>query len=144
MNTLNTLSTLSPSVIVHLFAALAALVLGPFALWARLGARQRPRLHRAFGYAWVTLMLATALSALFIRDYLMPNLAGYTWIHLFVPATLLGLFSAFRYLAQGNFAAHRKAMVGTYVGACIIAGIFTLLPGRYLGNLFWSRWLGLI
>jgi uncharacterized membrane protein len=139
---MNTLHTLSPSVIVHLFAASAALALGPFALWARLGARQRPRLHRAFGYAWVTLMLATAVSALFIRDYLVPNLAGYTWIHLFVPATFFGLFGAFRCLAQGNVNAHRKAMIGVYFGACVVAGGFTLLPSRYLGNLLWSQWLG--
>ena len=45
-------------------APLVALVTGPVALWARRARTQRPRLHRAFGYAWVTLMLATAISAL--------------------------------------------------------------------------------
>jgi hypothetical protein len=29
-----------------------------------------------------------------------------------------------------------------YVGACLIAGGFTLLPSRYLGNLIWHEWLG--
>jgi uncharacterized membrane protein len=59
---------LTPIIAIHMSAALGALVLGPVALWARKGRTQRPRLHRAFGYAWVTLMLATALSAIFIRD----------------------------------------------------------------------------
>jgi uncharacterized membrane protein len=79
---------LTPLIAVHMTAALGALVTGPVALWARRGRLQRPRLHRAFGYAWVTLMLATALSAIFIRDRSLPNLAGYTPIHLLIPVTL--------------------------------------------------------
>jgi len=141
---------LTPVIAIHMTAALAALALGPVALWARRGHRagqtttQRPRLHRATGYAWVTLMLAAALSALFIRDFALPNIAGYTPIHLFVPYTLIGLFLAFRKLLQGNVAGHRKAMVSMYLGACVAAGAFTLLPGRYLGQLVWGQWLGLL
>ncbi|MEO8856790.1 MAG: hypothetical protein ABI343_07330 [Burkholderiaceae bacterium] len=44
--------TLTPLIAVHMSAAVGALVLGPIALWARKGARQRPRLHRAFGYGF--------------------------------------------------------------------------------------------
>ena len=40
-------------------------------------------------------MVCTALSALFIRDFKLPNLAGFTPIHLLIPLTLVGLFSAF-------------------------------------------------
>ncbi len=141
---------MSPVIAVHLTASLAALAIGPVALWARRGhaagtaATQRPRLHRAAGYAWVTLMLLSALSALFIRDFQLPNIAGYTPIHLFVPYTLGGLFLAFHRLFQGDLAGHRKNMLGLYLGACVGAGIFTLLPSRYLGQLVWGQWLGLI
>lgn len=141
---------MSPVIAVHMTAALAALVVGPVALWARRGhaarqsTTQRPRLHRAAGYAWVTLMLLTALSALFIRDFRLPNIAGYTPIHLFVPYTLGGLYLAFRRLFQGDVAGHRKNMLGLYLGACVGAGIFTLLPSRYLGQLVWGQWLGLL
>jgi uncharacterized membrane protein len=31
----------------------------------------------------------------------------------------------------------------TYIGACIVAGLFTLVPGRYLGDLLWHNFLGL-
>ncbi|MCZ4313015.1 DUF2306 domain-containing protein [Comamonadaceae bacterium G21597-S1] len=134
---------MSPLIAIHTAAALAAVVLGPLALWARRGRQQRPRLHRAFGYAWVTLMLAAAVSAIFIRDYSLPNIAGYTPIHLLVPITLLGLFGAFRHLAQGNIDGHRKTMQYLYLGACVVAGGFTLLPGRYLGNLVLGHWMGL-
>ncbi len=129
---------LSPLIAIHISAALAAVAIGPFALWARQGAVQRPRLHRAFGYAWVTLMLMTALSALFIRDFSLPNIAGYTPIHVFVPYVMFSLALAFRALAQGRVSAHKKIMTSTYVGACLMAGAFTLLPSRYLGRLLWS------
>ena len=135
---------LTPLIAVHMSAAISALVVGPVALWARKGATQRPRLHRAFGYAWVTLMLVTAVSALFIRDFAVPNLAGYTLIHLFVPVTFFMLFGAVYYVAKGNIRGHRKTMQGLYLGACVVAGAFTLLPGRYLGQLVWGEWLGLL
>jgi uncharacterized membrane protein len=135
---------LTPTIAIHLTAALGALVIGPVALWARKGAKQRPVLHRAFGYGWVTLMLVTALSALFIRDFGLPNLDGYTPIHLLVPYTLLGIFWAFWCLAKKDIPGHRKNMQRMYFGACVGAGLFTLLPNRYLGQLVWGQWLGLL
>jgi uncharacterized membrane protein len=141
---------LTPLIAVHMTAALAAIAIGPVALWARRGhahrqhRSQRPRLHRAAGYAWVTLMLITALSAIFIRDFNLPNIAGYTPIHLLVPVVLVSLFLAFLQLLRGNVGGHRKTMVTLYVSACLVAGAFTLAPGRYLGQLVWSQWLGLV
>ncbi len=134
---MQTLSSLSPQIIIHLAAALSAAALGPFALWARLSGKQRPKLHRAFGYAWVTMMLITAISALFIHSHF-PVWSRFSWIHLFIPATLIGLFGAFWHLAKGNIAGHRKNMLRLYFGACLGAGVFTLLPGRFLGQFIWS------
>lgn len=135
---------LTPVITLHLSAALGALLTGPVALWARRGGTQRPRLHRAFGYAWVTLMVITATSALFIRDFALPNLAGFTPIHLLVPYVFAHLFAGFWFLARKNIAAHRKTMQSTYIGACVVAGAFTLLPGRHLGQWVWGQWLGLL
>ncbi|GAB2589640.1 hypothetical protein GCM10027034_22640 [Ramlibacter solisilvae] len=129
---------LAPEIAIHLTAAIGALAIGPVALWARKGATQRPRLHRAFGYAWVTLMVITAVSALFIHVSGLPNIAGFSPIHLLVPATLLGLFASFRHLAQGNIAKHRQIMQRLYWGACVAAGAFTLLPNRTLGKFVWG------
>ena len=134
---------LTPLIAIHMSAAIGAVLIGPVALWARKGRAQRPRLHRAFGYAWVTLMIVTALSAIFIRDFALPNIAGYTPIHLLVPVTVLGLVGAFYALAKGNIVRHRQAMVSLYIGACVVAGVFTLLPGRLLGKLLWGQ-LGLL
>ena len=100
----------TPLIAVHMTAALGAVALGPVALWARKGAIQRPKLHRAFGYAWVTLMVLAAVSAIFIRDFGLPNLAGYTPIHLLIPYTLFSIVMAFVYLARCDIASHRKSM----------------------------------
>lgn len=135
---------LTPTIAVHLSLALTAVAIGPLVLWARLGSITRPQLHRALGYAWVTCMVAAALSAVLIRDFQLPNLSGYTPIHLLIPLTFFSLYRAFVYLLQGNFQGHRKSMQWLYFSACLVAGAFTLLPGRYLGHLIWSDWLGLI
>ena len=101
---------MSPIIAVHLTAAVSALVLGPVVLWARRGRTQRPRLHRALGYAWVTLMVMTAVSALFIRDFKLPNIGGYTPVHLLVPVVFFGLTRAFWKLAKGDIRSHRISM----------------------------------
>jgi len=132
----------TPTIAVHMSLALTAVAIGPVALWARMGVTKHPQLHRAFGYAWVTCMLGAAITGLFIRDFKLPNIGGYTPIHLLIPLTLFSLYRAFRYLAQGNITGHRKSMQWLYFNACIVAGAFTLLPERYLGNLLWSELLG--
>ncbi|MCY7306783.1 MAG: DUF2306 domain-containing protein [Rhodoferax sp.] len=135
---------LTHTIAIHMSAAILAVAIGPVALWARRGTTQRPRVHRAFGYAWVTLMLVAAVSAIFIRDYRLPNIEGFTPIHLLIPVTLGTLFTAFWFLLRGNINGHRKSMQRLYIGACLVAGAFTLLPGRYLGQLVWGQWLGLL
>lgn len=139
---------MTPLIAVHMTAAIGALLIGPVALWARRGHTRRrpgqhPRMHRAAGYAWVTLMLIAAISAIFIRDFTLPNIAGYTPVHALVPIVFGALFLAFRALRQGHVARHRRAMVLLYISACIVAGGFTLLPNRYLGDLLWHQWLAL-
>ena len=119
-------------------AAITATVIGPFAMWARLGMKTRPKLQRAFGYAWVTMMIVTAVSAIFVRSNTGFNLYGFSPIHLLIPLTFFSLFGAFRFLAQGNITGHRKSMISLYIGACLVASLFTLVPGRFLGDLLWK------
>lgn len=132
--------TLAPAVQVHLAAALAALLLGPLALSARKGSP----LHRGAGVAWIALMVIATLSSLFIRDFRLPNVGGYTPIHLLTLATAAGLGTGLWALARRRISAHRRAMWSTYVGGCVIAGAFTLLPNRLLGQWLWHHTLGWI
>ena len=88
-------------------------------------------------------MALAAFSALFIRATNLPNLLGFTPIHLLILTTAYGLGRGLYEVRRGNIAAHQRAMRITYVSACVIAGAFTLLPGRYLGDLLWHHLLGL-
>ena len=134
------LSSLSPAIVIHLFLALAALLLGPVALRARKGTR----VHRAAGYAWVTLMLGAALSSVFIRDFDLPNVWGYTPIHILTVVTFAGIAGGLYFIARRRIAEHRKVMWGTYLGGCVGAGLFALLPNRLLGEAVWHHWLALV
>jgi uncharacterized membrane protein len=129
-----------PLIALHLFAALLALAVGAIVLARRKGTPN----HKALGWFWVVLMGLTALTSVFIRDYGLPNIAGYTPIHLFTISTALSLPYGIMQIRRGEVHAHRKTMRGLFIGGCVIAGLFTLLPGRFLGNLLWKHGLGLI
>ena len=129
-----------PLIFFHLVTALLALLLGAVMLARRKGTRS----HKALGWAWVLLMGSTALASAFIRDYGMPNLAGITPIHAFTVITAVNLPRGIWAIRRGNVAAHRRSMTNLYVGACLLAGVFTLLPGRFLGHLLWHHAVGVV
>lgn len=133
------LSALPPMVIFHLIAAGMAVAVGPLALASRKGST----LHRGAGKVWLLLMAVTAFSALFIRESGLPDLFGFTPIHLLIISTVWGLTTGMLAARRGDIAAHRRSMRITYFSACIVAGAFTLLPGRYLGDLLWHHLLGM-
>ena len=128
-----------PLVFFHLVTAFAALVIGIVIMARRKGNGS----HRAWGWAWVALMGSTALATVFIRDYQMPNVMGFTPIHAFTAMVAVGLPRGIWFIRQGNVVGHRQQMRGMFIGGCVLAGIFTLLPGRFLGNLLWHHALGL-
>lgn len=141
MQALLQLAQQRPLIFVHLIAAVAALMLGAWLL------ARRPRgdtLHRRWGWAWVAAMGTAAVSSAFIRDVGMLNIAGFTPIHLLTVLVAVTLPRAIVDVRAGRVAAHRKAMKSLYAGGCIVAGLFTLMPGRFLGRLLWHSALGLV
>jgi uncharacterized membrane protein len=129
-----------PMVFFHMLAALGALALGTAILARRKGTGG----HRALGWTWVVLMATAALTSAFIRDYRLPNVAGFTPIHLLTLLTAAGLPWAVWNARRGNVATHRKTMKSLYAGGCVVAGLFTLVPGRFLGNMLWKQALGVL
>ena len=123
-----------PLIFFHLMTAVGALLLGLFMLLRRKGTRS----HRVLGWTWVALMGSTALASAFIRDYKLPNVFGYTPIHLFTVTAAVMLPLGIWYMRHGRIDGHRKTMQRLYIGACVVAGLFTLLPGRFLGSLVWG------
>ena len=139
MDSITQLIARRPLIALHLAAALLALVVGTVVMLRRKGTFS----HRTLGWVWVTLMGTTAVASAFIRDYNFPNIAGYTPIHFFTAYTAVYIPLGIWRIRHGNVHAHRKIMRGLFFGACVVAGLFTLMPGRFMGNLVWKQWLGL-
>ncbi|MBJ6987232.1 DUF2306 domain-containing protein [Devosia sp. MC521] len=110
---------------IHVIAAIAAFLLGALVLWRRKGTR----LHKALGKVWVVLMLVVATSSLFIHE---GRLFGpFSPIHILTLVTYIGIGQALWAIkVQRDVVAHRAGMQGTYIGALLLAGAFTFLPGR--------------
>lgn len=121
-------------IVMHLGTALPALFLGPVILLRRKG----DRAHKMMGRVWVALMLTTAVSSAFIRS---PGSGiagtGFSFIHIFTIWTLVNAPLGVWMARQGRIRAHRGAMTGLYIGL-VIAGAFTFIPGRLLGNLVFA------
>ena len=117
---------------------ITALVLGPVALTVRKGSR----LHRGMGFTWVASMIGAAVSSLFLFEHSLPNLFGYGPIHILVLVTFFGVGSGIWHIAHRRVARHKRAMWFTYLGGCVTAGVFALMPGRFLGNMLWPHLLG--
>lgn len=121
----------SPVILAHLFAALAALLVG-FVIFSR---RKGSRFHRTLGWGWVVLMMATAGTSFFIMELrngqfsLIHLLSG--WVSLGVPVAVLAA-------RRHNVNLHRRIMTGMFMGGLIIAGLFTFLPGRLLWRVFFG------
>ena len=117
----------APAVIqVHAFAALGAFALGAVQLAAPKGTIP----HRVFGWLWVGLLFVVAVSSFFIHEI---RLWGpWSPIHLLSLFTLLMLPLAVLRARRHQVEKHRRAMIALFVGALLIAGVFTLLPGRIM------------
>lgn len=134
MDTLLRLLDQQPLVFVRLLSASAALPIGAFVLWGPKGTAS----HRALGWTWVLAMGTATASSAFLRDPLtLPGLAGLSPIHLFTAGVAVGLPRAVWLARRGRIEAHRRTMRGIYLGGCVVAGLFTLLPTRILGQLLW-------
>jgi uncharacterized membrane protein len=118
-----------PVIYIHLTAAICALILGTVQLAREKGTPS----HRAAGWVFVVLMLTVAISSLWI-----PSFLHFSWIHIFTLITLISIPLALWNIRHGNVRGHAAAMRGVYIGGLIIAGIFTLVPGRLLGNWIWK------
>ena len=118
----------APAIPLHAFAAMAAFALGVVQLAAPKGTLP----HRALGWIWVALMMVVALSSFWIHQIRL--LGPWSPIHL-ISIFMLGMVPLAVWQAHRHrVSAHRRAMILTFTGALIIAGAFTLLPGRIMYN----------
>jgi uncharacterized membrane protein len=118
---------LTTIIALHMTAALGALLLGIAVLLRPKGTR----VHKAMGRVWVASMAATAISSFWILE--IRDGAGFSPIHVLSVVTLIALARAIWAIRHGNARAHKINMISAFAGTAI-AGAFTLLPGRIIGD----------
>jgi uncharacterized membrane protein len=118
---------------IHLATVLMASILGALLIFKKKGTAS----HRRVGKYYMMLMLTTAVVALFMPAQVGPAFLGhFGFIHLFCVLVLYSVPAAYFAARNGNVAKHKYNMIGVYVGGILIAGAFTLMPGRLL-----HKWL---
>ena len=124
--TLAPLLQASPAIQLHAAAAMAAFVLGGIQLAAPKGSLP----HRTLGWIWAGLMLVVSITAFFIHQIRLWGI--WSPIHLLAVFVLIMLPFGLVAARQHNIRRHRYTMIGLFGGALVIAGIFTLAPGRIM------------
>ena len=113
----------------HLGSLVPAFVIGSYLLLNRKGTP----VHRLVGKIYMGLMLITAFITLFMEALVGPKfLNHFGFLHLLSLFVLYTVPTAYRAIRVGNIKLHKRKMVGLYVGALLVAGAFTLSPGRLI------------
>lgn len=116
----------SPAIQIHAAAALAAFVLGLVQFALPKGTTR----HRLTGWIWVMLMTIVSVTAFFIHEL---RLWGpWSPIHLLAIFTLVMLPVAVLHARHHRVANHKFSMIGIFLGALVVAGLFTFVPGRIM------------
>ena len=116
----------APAIPLHAFAAMSAFVLGLVQFAAPKGTLP----HRTIGFIWVGLMLVVAASSFWINQ--LRVVGPWSPIHLLSIFTLVMVPLAVWKAHSHQVASHRRIMISLFAGALLIAGLFTLLPGRVM------------
>ncbi len=130
--TLDPLLTATFAIKVHALAAVIALIIGAVQLMLPKGGFR----HRIIGWCWVILMVLIALSSFWISE--INQYRGYSLIHLLSLWTLMSVPIAIIAIRRGNVSHHKAAMKSLYFFALVVAGIFTLMPGRVMYEVFFG------
>jgi uncharacterized membrane protein len=128
---LDLIAQAGPVIQIHLATVLAAFAVAT----VQLAAPKGTTLHRVMGWTLVTLFLVTAIDSFFIRA---PGGGLFNPFQLFSVWTLVGIPFAVFSVKRGNIAMHARMMTGFYVGALVIAGALTFMPGRLLWRVFFN------
>jgi uncharacterized membrane protein len=116
----------APAIPVHAFAAMGAFAIGLVQFAAPKGTLP----HRTLGWTWVALMALVAVSSFWIHQIRL--LGPWSPIHLLSIFTLAMLPIAVWKAHSHQVRSHRLFMSGIFLGALVIAGLFTLMPGRIM------------
>ncbi|MBY9065713.1 DUF2306 domain-containing protein [Hyphomonas sp. WL0036] len=115
----------------HVAGAIITFVIGCILL---AGVKGRT-MHRTLGYVWVVTMAVTAISSFFLKTI---NPGSFSFIHALSAWTVIMLPIGVAAARRKKIAVHRKHMTEMFIGAMLVAGLFTFLPGRLMWHLFFT------
>ena len=122
----------------HAVSASVAVALGIFIFLNKKGTSK----HIISGRSWAFLLAIVSISAIYIQQI---NPGQYSPIHLLIPFTLVSLIYSiwnireFKKTKKRKYLdSHKYSMISTYFGALVIAGLFTLMPGRIIHGLLFG------
>lgn len=127
--TLDPILAASAAIQIHVIGAVSALVIGLVLLLAPKGLL----LHKTLGWSWVAAMTITAVSSFFISGLMGSSLSP---IHALSAWTMIGLPFGVAAIRRRDIRQHQQSMTGMFVGAILIAGLFSFLPGRLMWDVF--------
>jgi uncharacterized membrane protein len=125
----------APEVQIHAFAAMAAFVLGVVQLSAPKGTLP----HRTLGWIWVLLLLTISASSFFIHGHSFRLWRTWSPIHILSVVTPLMLIMGVLAARTHRVRAHKITMISIFTGALILAGVFTLVPGRIMHTVVFGQ-----
>ncbi|MFC5626635.1 DUF2306 domain-containing protein [Algoriphagus winogradskyi] len=119
----------------HLATVVPCIFIGAYLLLSKKGGK----VHRTLGKIYMILMLLTAFIAIFLEAQVGPKLVNhFGYIHLFCLLVFWTVPTAYLAIRKGKVKTHQRKMILLYIGAIILAGGFTLAPGRYLHEVFFG------
>ena len=112
----------------HAFTAMSALLLGVVQLAAAKGTLP----HRALGWVWIALLMTISVSSLWIHGHSWRLWRTWSPIHILSITTPIMLIVGALAARRHDVRAHKITMVSIFLGALVIAGAFTFVPGRVM------------
>jgi uncharacterized membrane protein len=93
--------------------------------------------HRTLGWVWICLMALVAASSFWIHQIRL--IGPWSPIHLLSIFTLVVLPIAAWMAHRHRVPDHRRIMILIFSGALVVAGLFTLVPGRIMHTVLFGR-----
>jgi uncharacterized membrane protein len=115
---------------IHLVSVLIAFALG---IWMLVQPKGTPA-HRITGRVWMATMVVAAVSSFLITSK-SPLVGPFGIIHGLSVFVLVLVVLAIASARAGRIRAHRRIVIGLYVGAILGAGSGALMPGRLISRI---------
>ena len=121
---------------IHLITVTPCIFVGFYLIYI---SRKGGNLHKLFGKMYLALMFIQASISLFMEAKVGPQfLTHFGWIHLLSLITIATVPYSLFAIKKGLIKSHSRSMIILYWSGLIIAGGFTLVPGRYLNEVLFN------